>query len=165
MFKRARKALPGVVVSLLLAAPVIPQSAHAAEPQTQAKPAGTQPRKPAAKPAAARKPAPAQAPVAQLTDAVWKQNGIASWYGGARWHGKKTASGAVYDENAHTAAHATLPIGSRVRVVVENTGRSLVVTINDRPGTRTRIIDLSRGAAEALGIVQRGIARVTLLPA
>jgi rare lipoprotein A len=152
MITRARRAIPGIIVSLLLATPAFAPAAQAAEPAKS-----TQPRKqaritPAAKPA----PAPQDG---------WRQAGIASWYGGARWHGKKTASGAVYDENLHTAAHATLPIGSRIKVVVADTGRSVVVTINDRPGTRTRIIDLSRGAAQALGIVQRGIARVTLQPA
>ncbi|MCC6717713.1 MAG: septal ring lytic transglycosylase RlpA family protein, partial [Acetobacteraceae bacterium] len=63
-----------------------------------------------------------------------------------------------------TAAHASLPLGSRVRVTVADTGRSVVVTINDRPGTRRRIIDLSRAAAAELGIVARGIARVALSP-
>ena len=53
----------------------------------------------------------------------------------------------------------------KIRVVVADTGRSVIVTINDRPGTRSRIIDLSRGAAEALGIIQRGVAKVSLQPA
>ena len=63
-----------------------------------------------------------------------------------------------------TAAHASLPIGSVVRVTVADTGRSVIVTINDRPGTRKRIIDLSRAAAIELGILSRGIAQVTLTP-
>jgi rare lipoprotein A (peptidoglycan hydrolase) len=95
---------------------------------------------------------------------AWSQSGTASWYGGARWQGKVTAAGDRYDEKGLTAAHATLPIGSKVRVVVADTGRSVIVTINDRPGTRKRVIDLSRGAAEALGILHRGVAKVTLLP-
>jgi rare lipoprotein A len=159
MITRAIRAFPGIVVSLLLATPVFAPTAHAAEPASAAT---TQPRKPV-RPQATKAKAPVNAPILH-TDG-WSQSGMASWYGGARWHGKKTASGAVYDENLHTAAHATLPIGSKIKVVVANTGRSLVVTINDRPGTRTRIIDLSRGAAEALGIVQRGIALVSLQPA
>jgi rare lipoprotein A (peptidoglycan hydrolase) len=92
------------------------------------------------------------------------QRGLASWYGGPRWHGSRTSSGAIYDENALTAAHATLPIGTKVRVTVVDSGRDVVVTINDRPGTRSRIIDLSRAAARQLGIIQRGVAMVTLTP-
>ncbi len=95
---------------------------------------------------------------------TWQQTGIASWYGGARWQGHKMSSGARYDENQLTAAHATLPIGTRVRVVRHDSPRFVIVTITDRPGTRTRIIDLSRKAAEELGILNRGIAMVTLQP-
>lgn len=95
----------------------------------------------------------------------WRQAGLASWYGGRRWQGRPTASGVRFDERQLTAAHASLPLGSRVRVTVADTGRSVVVTITDRPGTRKRVIDLSRAAAERLGIVQRGLAPVTLDPA
>jgi rare lipoprotein A (peptidoglycan hydrolase) len=94
----------------------------------------------------------------------WRQTGVASWYGGRKWQGNRTASGARYDENALTAAHATLPLGSHVRVTLANSERSVVVVITDRPGTRTRIIDLSRGAAQALGILSQGVAVVTLSP-
>ena len=93
---------------------------------------------------------------------TWRQAGAASWYGGRRWQGKKTAAGTRYDENQLTAAHASLPIGSQVRVTVADTGRTVVVTINDRPGTRKRIIDLSRAAAAELGIIHRGVAHVQL---
>jgi hypothetical protein len=92
----------------------------------------------------------------------WRQVGMASWYGGKRWQGKMTASGARYDDSALTAAHATPPIGSRVRVTVQTTGRSVIVTINDRPRSQRRIIDLSRGAAHELGILGRGMAVVSL---
>ncbi len=95
---------------------------------------------------------------------TWRQTGLASWYGGKRWHGRPTASGELFDENSLTAAHATLPLGSRVRVTVADTGRSVIVTINDRPGTRRRIIDLSRAAARELGIIRRGIAPVIIAP-
>ena len=124
-------------------------------------------------PAAAdtRRPAiaPAPHPIAAgpvWTDAsgAWRQVGTASWYGGRRWQGRLTASGVRYDERQLTAAHASLPIGSVVRVTVADTGRSVIVTINDRPGTRKRIIDLSRAAAIELGILSRGIAQVTLTP-
>ena len=101
-------------------------------------------------------------PRADRPAGTWQQTGMASWYGGKRWVGHATSSGERYDENQLTAAHATLPLGSRVRVTILGTGRSVVVTINDRPGTRTRIIDLSRGAAAELGMLDRGIAKVTL---
>ena len=91
----------------------------------------------------------------------WHQSGLASWYGGSRWQGHRTASGSRYDQDELTAAHATLPLGSRVRVALPS-GRSVVVTINDRPGTHSRVIDLSRVAAAALGILGRGVAPVTL---
>ena len=92
------------------------------------------------------------------------QFGVASWYGGKRWQGHLTSSGTRYDENKLTAAHATLPLGSQVRVRLVGTDREVVVTITDRPGTRRRIIDLSRAAAAALGILSRGIAEVSLEP-
>lgn len=92
----------------------------------------------------------------------WRQAGVASWYGGSKWQGHTTASGVRYNENALTAAHATLPIGTRVRVTIIGTERSVIVTITDLPGTRSRVIDLSRAAAQRLGILARGIASVTL---
>jgi rare lipoprotein A len=120
-------------------------------------------------PAAVRRSAPAPRPIAAgpvWTDAsgAWRQVGVASWYGGRRWQGRMTAAGVRYDERLLTAAHASLPLGSQVRVTVADSGRSVIVTINDRPGTRKRIIDLSRAAADELGIVARGVARVTLTP-
>ena len=93
-----------------------------------------------------------------------QQSGLASWYGGQRWHGNRTTSGDTYDQDALTAAHANLPMGTRVRVTLVDSGRNVVVTINDRPGTRRRIIDLSRAAARELGILERGVAMVTLNP-
>ena len=92
----------------------------------------------------------------------WKESGEASWYGG--WHrGRPTSSGEGFDERAMTAAHARLPLGSRVRVTLRDTGRSVVVTINDRqPPKPHRVIDLSRGAAARLGIVDQGVGNVIL---
>ena len=92
------------------------------------------------------------------------QTGVASWYGGKRWQGRMTSNGSRYDEQGLTAAHATLPLGSQVRVRLVNSDREVVVTITDRPGTRRRIIDLSRGAAAALGILSQGVAEVSLQP-
>lgn len=96
--------------------------------------------------------------------ATIRQIGIASWYGGKRWQGRFTSSGTRYDENELTAAHATLPLGSLARVRLVGSDREVVVTITDRPGTRRRIIDLSRRAAAALGILSRGVAEVSVEP-
>ena len=95
----------------------------------------------------------------------WEESGQASWYGS--WHqGRRTSSGQPFDQNAMTAAHSNLPLGSRVRVTLQHTGESVVVTINDRqPPKRLRVIDLSHGAASRLGMVSRGIAMVRLAPA
>ena len=97
--------------------------------------------------------------------AAWQQYGQASWYGG-RHNGRRTSSGAIFDQNAMTAAHTRLPLGSRVRVTLADTGSSVVVTITDRqPDHGRRIIDLSRGAAARIGLLPRGTAMVTLSPA
>ena len=88
--------------------------------------------------------------------------GIASWYGPG-FHGKLTANGEIYDMYGISAAHKTLPFGTIVRVVDLETRRSVVVRINDRgPFVEGRIIDLSKGAAEKLGIVAKGITEVGL---
>ena len=92
------------------------------------------------------------------------ETGIASYYGKYH-HGKRTASGDRFDQHGLTAAHPWLPFGTKVRVTVASTGQSVVVTITDRIYSRTRIADLSTGAAKALGILRQGIARVTLEPA
>lgn len=88
------------------------------------------------------------------------EEGIASWYG-EKFHGKTTASGERYNQNAMTAAHKLLPLGSRVRVTHLGSGRSVVVRINDRgPFAGGRVIDLSRGAAMRLNMLREGTARV-----
>ena len=80
------------------------------------------------------------------------QRGAASWYGPG-FHGRKTASGERFNANAMTAAHRTLPFGTKVRVVNERTGRSVTVRINDRgPFHGGRIIDLAAAPARALGV-------------
>lgn len=92
----------------------------------------------------------------------WKQTGWASWYGHP-FHGRTTASGEVYDMYGLTAAHRTLPFGTTLEVEDLETGRTVLVVVNDRgPFVRGRIVDLSYGAARALGIVDRGLARVRL---
>ncbi len=88
--------------------------------------------------------------------------GIASWYGPG-FQGNHTANGEIYDMNGISAAHKTLPFGTIVKVVDLETGKSVVVRINDRgPFIEGRIIDLSKGAAEKLGIIDKGITRVGL---
>ena len=88
------------------------------------------------------------------------QRGAASWYGPG-FHGRRTASGETFNTHALTAAHKTLPFGARVRVTNERTGRSVVVRINDRgPYAHGRVIDLSKAAAQAVGI--SGVGQVTL---
>src|SRR6185436_16620772 len=87
------------------------------------------------------------------------QSGAASWYGPG-FHGKKTANGERFNTHDLTAAHKTLPFGTKVRVTNEQTGKSVVVRINDRgPYAHGRVIDLSKAAAEAVGI--SGVGKVT----
>lgn len=86
--------------------------------------------------------------------------GIASWYG-RRYHGRRTASGEIFDMNSATAAHPTLPFGTRVQVTNLANGRSVILRINDRgPFVRHRIIDVSRRAARVLDFIKKGTARV-----
>lgn len=109
-------------------------------------------------------PADAAAPPPALPSPVSPevQVGLASWYG-PRHHGSPTASGARFDMRALTAAHPTLPMGTRVRVTLAATGRSVVVTVNDRgPHVGRRIVDLSWRAARHLGLLQAGVATVSL---
>jgi len=88
--------------------------------------------------------------------------GIASWYGPG-FHGKQTASGERYDQDALTAAHPYWSFGTRVRVTLLSTGKSVVVRINDRfPSYKGRVIDVSRGTARAIGLIGPGTGRVRL---
>ncbi|MFN2100353.1 septal ring lytic transglycosylase RlpA family protein [Altererythrobacter sp. MF3-039] len=88
--------------------------------------------------------------------------GVASYYG-RRFHGRLTASGTRFDMHAMTAAHRTLPFGSKVRVTNPRNGKSVIVRINDRgPYAKGRAIDLSRAAAEEIGMIRRGHAKVEL---
>lgn len=90
------------------------------------------------------------------------QTGIASWYGPG-FHGKATASGVIYNQHELTAAHQTLPLGTRVLVTNLDNGRSIEVLINDRgPFAKGRIIDLSYAAAETLGMIGPGTVPVRI---
>ncbi len=93
-------------------------------------------------------------------------SGNISWYGPG-FNGKKTASGEIFDMNKLTCAHKTLPFGTRVLVENPKTGKSVIVKVNDRgPYAKGRIFDLSRGAAQKLGILLGGVTYVecTILP-
>src|SRR5262249_36521843 len=90
------------------------------------------------------------------------QIGTASFYSHS-FQGRKTASGEIYDEQELTAAHRTLPFGTRVRVTNVKNNRSVVVRVTDRgPSNHRRVIDVSRHAADLLGFVEAGTARVHL---
>lgn len=89
-------------------------------------------------------------------------SGVASYYG-RRFHGRQTANGERFDMGAMTAAHKTLPFGSLVRVTNTRNGKSVTVRINDRgPFIRGRTIDLSRAAAQEIGMLSRGHASVEM---
>jgi rare lipoprotein A len=94
--------------------------------------------------------------------AGWRQRGVASWYG-EDFHGRPTASGEIYDMYGRTAAHRTLPFGTRVQVTNLDNGREIELTINDRgPFIRGRILDVTYTAARELGMIGPGTARVEL---
>ncbi|MGI3779099.1 MAG: septal ring lytic transglycosylase RlpA family protein [Janthinobacterium lividum] len=106
-----------------------------------------------------------QAHAAPDDGGAWRQSGQASWYGGQH-AGRRTSSGTVFNPAEMTAAHSSLPLGSRIRVTMRDTGDSVVVTVTDRqPDHGHRIIDLSHGAAERIGLASRGVGEVVLEPA
>lgn len=90
------------------------------------------------------------------------QQGKASWYG-PYFHGRTTANGERYNMNGLTAAHRYLPFGTKLRVTCSQTGKSVVVRVNDRgPFHGNRVLDLSKGAAKQLGFIQRGVGSVKI---
>lgn len=96
-------------------------------------------------------------------DGRYRAEGQASYYG-AKHQGKRTASGERFDQNQLTAAHRSLPFGTQVRVTNLNNEKSVIVRINDRgPYARSRIIDLSRHAAQQLGMLRSGVAPVRVV--
>lgn len=108
----------------------------------------------AASPGGARSAPPAPAGV---------EEGLATWYGDA-FEGRPTASGERYDGRKLTCAHRTHPFGAVLEVTLAATGRSVRVRVNDRgPFARGRVVDLSKAAASALGIVRLGVARVRVV--
>ncbi len=108
---------------------------------------------------------PASHAGAKSLDRSWSQDGQASYYGN-HWVGHRTTSGARFDQNKLTCAHASLPLGTRLLVTADDTGASVVVTVNDRqPDHGNRIIDLSKAAARRLHMLGSGVADVTISPA
>ena len=109
-------------------------------------------------------PAPVEQPQAPAAKPATRSlgSGVASYYGD-RFHGRRTASGQAFNMHAMTAAHKTLPFGTRVLVTNPSNGKSVTVTINDRgPYAHGRTIDLSKAAATEIGLVQRGHGTVEL---
>ena|SRR6478609_5806036 len=91
-----------------------------------------------------------------------KQDGVASYYAD-KFDGRQTASGAIFSQNKLTAAHRTLPFGTKVKVTNIGNGKTVKVTINDRgPFVQGRTIDLSKRAAQKIGMLQQGVAQVQL---
>lgn len=101
-------------------------------------------------------------PAADSPSAGWTETGVASWYG-EPFHGRTTASGETYDMDELTAAHQTLPFGTRVRVENLDNGRSVTLRITDRgPFVGGRILDVSRRGAQELEMIGPGTARVRI---
>jgi len=138
---------------------VSPSESQTGNPSSDKPPTHTLPRE---IPPIAKIPSPPeteQAPPA-TSQPTMMETGVASWYG-PKFHGKLTASGEVFNQEKFTAAHQTLPWGSRVKVTNLANGKSVDVRINDRgPFGKGRIIDVSRAAARALGMVGRGLTTV-----
>ena len=107
-------------------------------------------------------PAPTPRPAVEPVEEGWTEKGIASWYG-EPYHGRRTASGEVYDMYELTAAHKTLPFGSVVKVTRRDTGADVKVRVNDRgPFIEGRIIDLSYAAAKKIDLDVDGVAPVKI---
>ena len=110
----------------------------------------------------AQAPATPETPASQASQSRFSQQGKASFYARLH-HGQRTASGERHDQHAMVAAHRSLPFGIRVRVTNLQNNRQVTVRINDRgPFVRGRIIDLSRAAAERIGMIDQGVARVRI---
>lgn len=147
--------LPAPVLGEVATAQIAPEAAQAvqaeAQPTLQVNVA----------PVVAAPAAPAEEPKT-LADSTVIGEGVASYYG-AELAGNRTASGERFNPSALTAAHRTLPMGTKLRVTNKSNGKSVIVRINDRgPFAKNRIIDVSRAAAEKISMVRAGTARVVL---
>lgn len=149
-----RVAFSGIAAALLLSACTAPLDGLNGEPPVASYPPPAVQQAPAAPPAITRRS------VRRTHRPGYDAVGLASWYG-RPYHGRRTASGEIFNMNDTTAAHPTLPFGTRVQVTNLANGRSVVVRINDRgPFVRRRIIDVSRHAAQLLGFIRQGTVRV-----
>ena len=157
----------GFTVLALLSAGCHKGSKVAMKPPPPPAPTTTAPAPAGGTSASSRRPAPADGDVARTTPQpevhgkpILTEVGMASWYG-PPYAGRKGADGTVYDQNAMTAAHLTLPLGTLVRVTNLANDQSVVVRITDRgPFVHGRIIDLSLAAAKATGVYRAGVAKV-----
>lgn len=157
------------LLKMFLGLVLLPGCSLLQQPSDLAVPAETRPQPETPKPSVSRQPAPSQLVPAQPTakptptaPVTLPQTGQASWYGAAH-QGKQTASGATFDQAELTAAHPSLPFGSKVKVTNLANGKSVVVVITDRgPSSGNRIIDLSQAAAKALEMIDSGTANVRL---
>ncbi|WP_332777091.1 septal ring lytic transglycosylase RlpA family protein [Polaromonas sp.] len=161
-FKPCWMGVAATVLALLAGCSTVPGPVSREAP---ARPAESKPFPPAQAPSAP--PAPdagvGEKPLIEGEALREFEQGQASWYG-PRFHGRRTASGERYNQHAMTAAHKTLPFGTLVRVRSLRTGREVDVRINDRgPYAKGRVIDMSRAAAEALGMLGLGVKDVLLL--
>jgi rare lipoprotein A len=146
-----------LLMTLLVA--TAPALAQAPAPAPTQAPAAAAPAPATVAPKAAPAPAPAASSMKSSGD--HQMSGVAAYYSG-RFNGRKTASGQVFNNGLMTAAHNTLPFGTKVKVTNVKNKRSVVVRINDRgPTTPGRIFDLSRAAASKLGYVRAGLTEVT----
>ena len=138
---------PGALAAIALTALVFLSGCAGPSTMESGASAATGSSAPAAEPAASEKAERAEV-------------GEASWYG-VPYHGRTTASGETFNMNAMTAAHKTLPFGTKVKVTNMTNGRAVQVVINDRgPFVPGRIIDLSRAAADKIGMIKSGVAKV-----
>ncbi|MBS7333520.1 MAG: septal ring lytic transglycosylase RlpA family protein [Weeksellaceae bacterium] len=97
-----------------------------------------------------------------VEEAKEKLTGIVSWYAD-KFHGSKTSSGELYNKNEYTAAHKTLPFGTKVKVTNVRNGKSVIVKINDRgPHSKSRVLDLSRAAFTEIGSINAGILNIEM---
>jgi rare lipoprotein A len=109
-------------------------------------------------------PAPATTSVAEAAEEEPLEEGLASWYG-VPYHGRKTASGEIFNRHAMTAAHPSLPLGTEIMVKNLETGAEVTLRVNDRfPGRPGYVIDVSQAAAAKLGFEREGRAMVAILP-
>ena len=156
--------LPGLAQGEVATAQIVPEAVPALEVTVEPAPAvSATVNAPAEEQAAPAEKRLEQAePVKTLERSTVLGEGMASFYG-AELAGNRTASGERFNPSALTAAHRTLPMGTKIRVTNKANGKSVIVRVNDRgPFAKGRILDLSRGAAERISMIRSGTARVTL---